>query len=324
MGRKPKRSPQQLDGLLILNKPSGPTSAGCLNEIKHKLKQYKIGHAGTLDPLATGVLLVLLGHGTKLAPYLTGGEKTYRGKLKLGLTTDTYDCQGETTSKTEVKTTPEEVRNQILAWKDLTEQEVPAYSAAKHKGKALYSLARAGQDVPVKKKTIALSHVEVLDTELPTAEFRITCSAGTYVRSLVHSLGKRLGCGAILTELTREQSHPFRLEAAHCLEDVLNEPERFPERVIPLSETLPHWPKHRLTGPLSGLVKNGAWLPVNEQAGEALSGKPGDRAIFQGEDGSPLALVEAKLKDDQLRWAILRGLWNEQAAAVSDKNPASK
>ncbi len=324
MGRKPKRSPQQLDGLLILDKPSGPTSAGCLNEIKHKLKQYKIGHAGTLDPLATGVLLVLLGHGTKLASYLTGREKTYRGRLRLGLTTDTYDSQGETTSEAEVKATPQEVRNQIVAWKDLTEQEVPAYSAAKHNGKALYSLARAGQDVPVKTKTIALSNVEVLDIELPMAEFRITCSAGTYVRSLVHSLGKRLGCGAILTELTRESSHPFGLDAAHRLEDVLNEPERFPEKVIPLSEALPHWPKFCLTGPLSGLVRNGAWLPVNEQAGEALSGKPGDRAIFKSEDGVPLALVEAKMKDDQLRWAILRGLWNKQASADADRNPASK
>lgn len=154
--RRKKRSAEQCDGVLVLNKPSGPTSAACLNDIKHQLKQYKIGHAGTLDPLAQGVLLVMLGHGTKLAPYLTDRVKTYTGTFRLGMTTDTLDIQGEVTSESDVTVSDEDVKREILYWKELTEQEVPAYSAAKHKGKPLYALAREGKETPVKIKPIVI------------------------------------------------------------------------------------------------------------------------------------------------------------------------
>jgi tRNA pseudouridine55 synthase len=308
--RRNKRSDEQVDGLLILNKPSGPTSAACLNDIKHRLKQFKIGHGGTLDPMAQGVLLVLLGNGTKLAPYLTGGTKTYSGTFRLGITTDTLDIQGEVVKESPVEAAAADVEREILFWKELTEQEVPAYSAAKYKGKPLYALAREGLETPVKTKPIVISHVEALDVNLPEAAFRVSCSAGTYIRSLVHSLGTRMGCGAALTSLVREASEPFRLEQAYDLEDVLENPELFPERVIPLRDTLPHWPRFRLTEPLAGLVMNGSWLPVNDQPGTMLAGEIGDQAMLLGPDDEPLALVEAKLQDGKPRWAILRGLWN--------------
>ena len=311
MGRRRKRSKEQCDGVLVLNKPSGPTSADCLNDIKHQLKQYKIGHAGTLDPMASGVLLVMLGHGTKLGPYLTGATKTYTGTFRLGMTTDTLDIQGETVSESEVNATAEDVEREILYWKELTEQEVPAYSAAKHKGKPLYALARAGEEVPVKIKPIVISHVEMLDVRLPEASFSVSCSAGTYIRSLVHSLGKRMGCGAVLTSLNREQSEPFGLDKAYELADVLEHPESFPDKVIPLRDTLPHWPRFQLTEPLSGLVMNGTWLPVNDEPGEMLAGKLGDQAMLLDHEGKPLALVEAKLQDNKPKWSILRGLWGQ-------------
>ncbi len=309
--RRKTRSKEQRDGVLVLNKPTGPTSAACLNDIKHQLKQYKIGHAGTLDPLATGVLLVMLGHGTKLASHLTNGTKTYSGTLKLGMTTDTLDIQGEVLKECEVNVSVEDVKREILYWKELTEQEVPAYSAAKHEGKPLYALARAGEDIPVKIKPIVISHVEVLDVNMPEASFRVSCSAGTYIRSLVHSLGTRLGCGAVLTSLNRERSEPFGLDQAHDLADVLKNPESFPDRVIPLADTLPHWPRFQLTETLTGLVKNGAWLPVNDEPGKLLAGTSGDQAMLLDPDGTPLALVEATLQDDKLKWAILRGLWGQ-------------
>lgn len=307
--RKFKRSKEQLDGILVLDKPSGPTSADCLNDIKHQLKQYKIGHAGTLDPLAQGVLLVMLGQATKLGPYLTSKEKIYRGVLQLGITTDTYDIQGEITSEKPIDVEADTVAHEIVAWKELTEQEVPAYSAAKHKGKALYELAREGKETPVKIKTIDISHAEALNVSLPDAEFRVRCSAGTYIRSLVHSLGIRLGCGATLTSLIREASEPFELSRAHSLEEVLKEPERLSERVIPIPDALPHWPRFTISGQLIDLVKNGAWLPVNANPGELLWGKPGDRAMLVDTEGNALALVEAKPQDDELKWSILRGLW---------------
>lgn len=310
MGRKPKRDPRQLDGLLVLNKPSGPTSAGCLTEIKRHLGQRKIGHAGTLDPLASGILLVLLGQGTKLAPYLSEDSKTYLGELRLGISTDTYDIQGEILEEHPVTASPEQVREEVLIWQDLTEQEVPAYSAAKHNGKPLYSLARAGEEVPVKTKPVTIFAAELLDVALPAAKFRVRCSTGTYVRSLVHSLGMRLGCGAVLTSLVREESSPFGLDRAHGLDDVLSEPERFGEKVIPLADALPHWAKFRLTEPLAALVRNGTWLPVLDVPGKLLAGTKGQKAMLLDPDGEPLALVEGTLRNDECKWAILRGLWS--------------
>ncbi len=311
MGRKRKRSAEQLDGLLLLKKPSGPTSADCLNDIKYQLKQFKIGHGGTLDPMAEGLLLVLLGSATKMAPYLTGGTKTYTGSFKLGMTTDTLDIQGEVTDEKPVTASDEDVISEINHWKELTEQEVPAYSAAKHKGKPLYALAREGKETPVKIKPIVISHVEALDVRMPEASFRVSCSAGTYIRSLVHSLGLRMECGAVLTSLNREASEPFGLERAYDLSDVLENPESFPEKVIPIKDTLPHWPRFQLTEPLTGLVKNGAWLPVNDEPGELLAGKLGDQAMMLDHEGEPIALVEVKLQDNTPKWSILRGLWGQ-------------
>lgn len=315
MGKRRKRLETQLDGLLVLNKPSGPTSAGCLNSIKRALGQGKIGHAGTLDPLAEGVLLVLLGQGTKMAGYLTSGQKVYSGKLKLGVTTDTYDLEGAVLEERPIDNiSQEDVREAILGWRDLTDQEVPAYSAAKHEGKPLYELARQGAPVPVKEKSIEVYEVEPLEIELPFARFRVRCQAGTYIRSLVHSLGIRLGCGAALAQLTREACEPYGLEAAHSLDAVLGEPERFAEKVIPLGKMLPHWRTITLSPTLVALVKNGTWLPVGGASGAELLGKSGERALLAGEDGECVALVEAQPRDGGLRWTILRGLWGDSAS----------
>ncbi|SNR64564.1 tRNA pseudouridine55 synthase [Humidesulfovibrio mexicanus] len=317
MGRKRKRSPAQLDGLLVLDKPSGPTSAGCLNSIKHGLGQGKIGHAGTLDPLAQGVLLVLLGQGTKLAGYLTSGAKVYTGTMRLGLATDTYDMEGQVVEQRGIEgISQDDVREAILGWKDLTEQEVPAYSAAKHEGTPLYELARKGEDVPVKEKRIEVYEVEPLEIELPFARFRVRCLAGTYIRSLVHSLGIRLGCGAALAQLTREACEPYGLDAATSLDAVLGEPERFASRVIPLGKMLPHWRSITLSPALAALVKNGAWLPAGGPGGDGLTGKPGEQVMLVDDKGEPVALAEAKTKDGMLRWTILRGLWMDAAPAT--------
>ena len=317
MARRRKRSESQLDGLLVLNKPSGPTSAGCLNSIKHGLGQGKIGHAGTLDPLAEGVLLVLLGQGTKLASYLTSGQKLYSGTMRLGITTDTFDMEGKVLAEAGLENiSQEDVRAAILSWKDLTEQEVPAYSAAKHEGKPLYELARKGEFVPVKEKRIEVYEVEPLEIEFPFARFRVRCLAGTYIRSLVHSLGIRLGCGAALAQLTREACEPYGLDAAYSLDAVLGEPELFAERVVPLAKMLPHWRTIALSPTLAALVKNGAWLPVGGVSGLELNGTAGEQVMLVEEGGEPVALAEAVAKDGMLRWTILRGLWADAAPAT--------
>jgi tRNA pseudouridine55 synthase len=300
-------NPAQQHGILVLDKPEGPTSAACLNAIKHKLGQKKIGHAGTLDPMATGVLLVLLGQGTKLAPYLTSGIKTYLGELKLGLTTDTYDIQGRILEEHPCDhLDKKEVEKEILLWHALTEQEVPPVSAAKHQGKPLYKLHREGKEVPVKTKSIHISQVEIITIDLPLVIFRVTCSQGTYIRSLAHSLGIRLGCGATLTGLRRERCHPFGLVQAHTLDAVVDDPSGFPGRVIPLVKALPHWPVMVLDHVQAAGVKNGTWLPVppEEHPDE------GDKRMLLDPQGHPLALAQATLRDESLHWAILRGLWS--------------
>jgi tRNA pseudouridine55 synthase len=299
---------KQLDGVLVLHKPGGPTSTDCLNQIKRRLGQKKIGHAGTLDPMATGVLVVLLGQGTKLASYLSEDRKTYRGTLILGRTTDTYDVQGEILAEAPWEhLAPETVKAEILAWLGTMSQEVPPVSAAKHQGKPLYALHRAGKEVPVKVKDVTIFDVEVLTMDLPTVTFRVTCSAGTYIRSLAHSLGKRLGCGAALSELEREASHPFTLAQAHDLETVLETGDRLDELVLPMALALPHWPKLTLKSEQDHVVRNGAWLPVAHFP--EYPAQEGDRALLLSPTGLPLALAEARHKGQILSWAILRGLW---------------
>ncbi len=300
----------QLDGVLVVNKPSGPSSTQCLSKIKRATGQKKVGHAGTLDPLAQGVLLVLLGQATKLSNYLMG-RKTYRGVLRLGETTDTWDSQGQILQTRPWNEISEEaLEAAVLDWANLEEQEVPSYSAAKHEGQPLYKLSRQGRETPVKIKRIEIFSVELISVDMPHATFRVTCSSGTYIRSLAHSLGIRLECGAVLTELTREYSHPFTLDEAVTPEAVMAAPERLAQMVVPIEQALPHWPRVLLNEAEEAAVRNGTPLPI---AGESMSDEPfseGRQALLLSAAGTPLALAEAKLKEGCPVWAVLRGLWN--------------
>lgn len=303
---------EQQHGLLIVDKPRGLSSARCTNRLK-RLGQKKIGHAGTLDPMATGVLLVLLGHATKISGHLmAGGEKAYVGTLLLGRTTDTWDAEGEVVAEAPWEhVTENDVAALVTGWIGRSEQAVPPYSAAKHEGQPLYRLSRAGKATPAKTKLIEISRAEVLKMDLPRVTFRVVCSSGTYIRSLAHSLGTRLGCGAVLTELIREYSHPFGLDRATPLDVILAEPERLPERVLPVTAALPHWPTRTLTPKETAEVRNGRPLardpaPSAEFFPDGRSGK----AVLLAPDGTPLALAEAGENPSGPVWTVLRGLWS--------------
>ena len=301
----------QQHGILLLNKPKGPSSGGCIGKIK-RLGQKKIGHAGTLDPMAQGLLIVLLGQGTKLSNYLmTGGEKVYSGTIKLGETTDTWDAEGEVTATADWQhITEDDVRAEVNHWLDVTEQEVPAYSAAKHKGKSLYKLAREGKETPVKIKTVKISEAATLSVELPFLRFRVRCSTGTYIRSLAHSLGIRLGCGAVLTELIREYSHPFSLEHACEPDELIDNPELLESKVISLEQALPQWPKIVLNNEDMALVKNGNPVPYDPEKVANMPFSVGINAMLLGPDRTPLALAETNIVHRQPVWSIMRGLWH--------------
>lgn len=316
--------PEQQHGVLVLNKPSGLSSAACLNKIKRALGQRKIGHAGTLDPLASGVLLVLLGQATKLSGYLMEGRKIYSGVFRIGQTTDTYDIEGRVTSEADETAlagiTPEDLFKELPAWQGLIEQEVPPYSAAKHKGRSLYKLARAGLETPIKKKIVEIFDAQFPKVDLPSVTFRVETSSGAYVRSLVHSLGIRLGVGAVLIELTRQYSHPFALEEAWDLEELLDDPAGFPARVRSLPSALPDWPVIRLASRQADRVRHGQVLSEMEikMISSSSTGSASDdltslacgntlRAFLADENGQPLALAALKEKNGIRCWVVERG-----------------
>ena len=255
------------------------------------------------------MLLVLLGQATKLSGHLlSGGGKVYRGVLRLGQTTDTWDIEGQVQEEAPWQhISVADVRREVAAWLDLTEQPVPSYSAAKHEGQPLYKLARKGLEAPQKIKRMKISQADVLETSLPFVSFRVACSSGTYIRSLAHSLGKRLGCGAVLTELTREYSHPFGLDVARDPADFTADPTLLPGCVIPVEDALPHWPRVDLTLEEAARVRNGIAVPCRTP--QADSGD-GEDLAFLMEQGQALALAKREATAAGPCWAVLRGLWN--------------
>lgn len=294
---------EQKHGILLLDKPKGMSSAFAIGRLK-KLGQKKIGHAGTLDPMATGLLIVLLGEATKISGYLLeNGEKTYSGTLELGKTTDTWDAKGKIMAEHDYSfVTKEMLEDAVKNWLGSSIQEVPPYSAAKHNGQALYKLARAGKETPVKTKEIYISHADIQWVNLPCMRFRVTCSSGSYIRSLAHSLGMRLGCGAMLTELTREYSHPFFLQDAITLEELQEHPEILDKKLISLEKGLPNWRVIEVCEQDVKAVKNGNPIVA------ADTNFTENEKVFLRFQGNLLALAEGKILGNKNSWQILRGL----------------
>jgi tRNA pseudouridine55 synthase len=230
-----------LDGLLLIDKPVGLTSFDVVRRVRKALKVRKVGHLGTLDPFATGLLPLALGEATKLAQFLLEESKTYLAVLKLGVETDTQDLTGRITGQSEALPAPAEVRQAAGHFVGEIEQVPPMYSAVHHQGERLYRLARRGEEVETPPRQVMVHRLEVQDINLPQVTVLVECSKGTYVRTLAHDLGRALGCGAHLIGLTRLEVGPFRLEEAWPLTDI-EKPENFAQvrrRLIPLAHCLP-------------------------------------------------------------------------------------
>jgi len=212
---------QELTGILNIDKPEGLTSHDVVSRVRRISGQRRIGHAGTLDPIATGVLLLCLGQATRVSEYLMASSKIYRACMRLGVTTDTYDSEGQVIDQRDCRNiTRQQMQRALEDMVGPLEQVPPMYSAIKHKGTPLYRLARRGEAVERKPRRIVIHAVELLEWQVPDLEARIHCSKGTYIRSLAHDLGQRLGCGAHLTGLTRLASGCFQLSEAFSLEQV--------------------------------------------------------------------------------------------------------
>lgn len=241
-----------LSGLLVVNKQTKMTSHDVVEKLRRMLRLKKIGHAGTLDPNASGILLACLGKATKIAGFLTEYDKEYEAVIKLGVTTDTYDQEGKVIQiKDDLKITEEEVKKTVGSLKGEIWQTPPLYSAIKQKGKKLYEYARAGQEVERNKRKIFIKDIQVLEINLPYVKLRVNCSKGTYIRSLAHDIGERLGCGAHLFSLCRTKVGPFEPKHALDLEAIekIQSEGKIEDFLIPIEKVLANIP--------SVVVKNG-------------------------------------------------------------------
>jgi tRNA pseudouridine55 synthase len=210
-----------VDGLLVIDKPGGITSHDVVHRLRRITGERSIGHLGTLDPMATGVLPVLLGKFTRLAQYFSSAEKSYTGTIRFGFATDTYDCEGEAIGPIVVpELTLDQVRNASARFHGEIEQLPPPFSAKKVGGTPAYKLARAGKPVDLKAARIRISSLEIVGLEGAEATFTMSVSAGGYVRAVAHELGQDLGCGAHLNSLRRIQAGVFTLGDAHSLSEL--------------------------------------------------------------------------------------------------------
>lgn len=254
-----------IEGILLINKPSGLTSHDVVKNLRLVSGWKKIGHFGTLDPLATGLLLVGIGRATKLFPVLSRLPKVYRATVRLGWATDTYDAEGKPLSPPCSESPPrEELLRLLQELKGEREQLPPPYSAKKYRGRSLYYLARRGQPVPLRPVKINIYELELLDYRPPDLFLEVRCSSGTYIRSLAHEIGQKAGCGAHLAQLTRLSIGPFELAKAFSLEEVARRiEENRPEMVLlPMERLLEETPKAVLKPGIEGVLTKGRPLPA--------------------------------------------------------------
>lgn len=210
-------SQEQLSKILLIDKPAGITSHDVVDRVRRIYNTKKVGHAGTLDPFATGLLIVAVGKATKELLNYVGLDKTYEATARLGATSDTYDLTGALVPRpTSHVPRQDEVEEALQSFLGGYTQKAPAYSAKKVNGKKLYELARRGEDVEHLRPTkqVDISDIQLLDFNWPDVKFRVSCSSGTYIRSLAHDFGEKLGCGAYLTELRRTKVGEYRVEDA--------------------------------------------------------------------------------------------------------------
>ena len=251
-----------MNGVLVIDKVAGPTSHDVVASVRRLLKIKKVGHTGTLDPAATGVLPLVLGKATKVARFLSSASKSYHAVVRLGITTDTLDAVGEVLEEKEVNVERASVEAELEAFRGEIEQIPPMYSAKKIEGKRLYELARSGIEVERPAKQVTISSLDLLGFDGLDIELDVTCSAGTYMRVLAQDLGEAPGCGAHLHALRRTQAGPFDLSRSITLDELGDNPERAAELLVPMGDALQGLPSIAVPSDISRMIANGYQLTV--------------------------------------------------------------
>lgn len=289
-----------MDGFLNVNKPKGMTSHDVVDEIRRLVGREKVGHTGTLDPEATGVLPLAIGKATKIIQFLEGG-KGYRATMRLGITTDTQDMTGKIITKNERINIPEErIREVLKNFLGKIEQIPPMVSALKIKGKRLYKLAREGKEIERPKRTIEIYRLDPLDYEPPDITFEVSCSRGTYIRTLCHDMGKALGCGACLKDLVRTKSGIFTLEESHPLEE-LKKLSNLEKYLVSMNKALGHLSIVEIKEKVRESVLNGMPIEVSgiRELSPLIKGK--ELVRVHNSKGSLLAIAQASFDIKDLK-----------------------
>ncbi len=253
-----------MNGLLVINKPSGKSSHGVVHAVRKITGEKRVGHAGTLDPMATGVLVVCLGQAVRVSEYLIDHDKKYRARVRLGVETDTYDATGEIVSTCGVNVTAVQVATALHSFVGKISQVPPAHSAVQRGGVRAYKLARRGFAVELEPRAIEIYALEVRQLENDEVEFDVYCSKGTYLRSLAHDLGTKLGIGAHLSALTRLASGPFTLEQSLTLEEIERAVAEgtLARQLLPLDLALTQFPAVHLDPVAALAIRQGRFIPA--------------------------------------------------------------
>jgi len=288
MAEYPDNGDKMYHGIINVYKEAGFTSHDVVAKLRGISKQKKIGHTGTLDPDAVGVLPVCLGSGTKVCDMLTDRTKEYVARLQLGLVTDTQDTSGKILEEREVTVNRDEVLAAIASFVGEQEQIPPMYSALKINGKKLYELAREGKEVERKARPVTVYEIEVLKEAHPEYEIKVVCSKGTYIRTLCHDIGQKLGCGGVMAHLTRTGVGEFRIEETYTLTQLqaLADEGRLEQAVVPVEKLFENLPALKVRPEGEKPLQNGNQLKQREVFGgrQPLQFSDGEQfRIYNGE-----------------------------------------
>jgi tRNA pseudouridine55 synthase len=272
-------------GILLLDKPSGPTSHDMVYAVRRGTGEKRVGHAGTLDPLASGLLVMCLGSATRLSEFLAGKDKRYSARIRLGQATDTYDSQGQVVAASDQLPERVAVEAALAGFHGRQQQVPPAFSAIKRGGQKSYDLARRGEAVELAARPVEFYSLELCEWEPPELTLEVHCSAGTYIRSLAHDLGHGLGCGAHLSGLRRTASGSLRLEEAINLAALQAAFARgdWQQYLRPADHAVPEWPAVPLSEAATADIRQGRSVPFGPGAPEVSAAAYGRAYNAAGE-----------------------------------------